>query len=139
MYKQKPRLFTLEYSEANIGAFTTVRHFELIKGDNEGTPFSNLLNLAENRQFAKSSPDYWLKAKNNGKWDKKCITGLFNTPISEYYFGDHNRKKDQIICLISQEKLVVHFIKNYYSHDTERLIRRIKTIESNKGSKHISE
>lgn len=115
------------FSEINVGKFKSVKHYALIEIRNETTPLSKLINISEDRNCAKSTPDYWLKIKNSNKWSN-CITGLFKTGLKNIYKGDTNKKKNLIVFIFSDnaKTLTIHFFKDYYTTNLNNVIKHFK-------------
>jgi hypothetical protein len=106
-----------KYNEINIGKYKSVRHFELVDVDGSQI-LTNLLNISQDRQFAKSHPDFWLKTHNGKKWSNP-ITGLFKTRVDgNVYFGDLEHKKHLILVSLGDtmksSKIVVYVYQNWY-------------------------
>jgi len=117
------------YKEINVGKFKTTNHYQIDEVTNGKQILSDLLNINLDRQFAKSSPQYWLSTREGNKWQR--LTGLFKTSYSYFYKGDkgqNNTKQDLIISQLSEDKstLIIYYFKNYYSNDLERVIKSIK-------------
>jgi hypothetical protein len=91
----KPIIHT--YKEINVGKYKQVKHFELVSCD--GTQvLTDLINLSIDRQFANSSPSFWLKNHNGKKWTN-AITGLFKVSgFPNTFFGDLKRKTDLVLA-----------------------------------------
>ncbi|TXE18579.1 hypothetical protein ES692_05925 [Psychroserpens burtonensis] len=86
-----------KYKEINIGKYKSVKHFELVSCDGKQV-LTDLINLSTDRQFAKSSPVYWLKIHNGKKWSN-AVTGLFKVPdFRNVFFGDLRRKTDLVLA-----------------------------------------
>jgi len=106
-----------KYKEINVGKYKSVLHFELV--DVDGKQFlTNFLNISQDRQFAKSRPNYWVKTHNGKKWSNP-ITGLFKTRAEgNVYFGDLERKKHLIVVSLENTKnsteMVVYVYQNWY-------------------------
>ncbi|MEQ3655000.1 MAG: hypothetical protein ABNH00_03960 [Dokdonia sp.] len=107
------------YKEVNIGKYSSVRHFELHNVDNGKPVFEPKVQLAKNRNFAKSSPIFWFTHHKQGKWVKPFITGLFTTPETGIYKGDVNRKRHLTMFSLSDNNttLTVYFFKEFYTED----------------------
>ena len=117
------------YKEINVGKYKTTNHYKIDEVTHGKQILSDLLNINLDRQFAKSSPKYWLSVRVGNKWER--LTGLFKTSYSCFYKGDkgqHNIKDDLIICQLSEDKstLIVYYYKDYYTNDFERVIKSIK-------------
>ena len=52
------------YKEVNNGKYKSVKHFELVTTQNNNPVLPNKINISKDRNFAKSSPQYWLKIWN---------------------------------------------------------------------------
>ncbi len=119
----------MRFSEINIGKFKTTKHFELIHNTTD-TPDTDKINVVNDRQFARSLPDYWLSYRLNNRWRR--ITGLFKVSNTEYYKGDKGRnnvKEHLIIVRLHDKRLAtVYTFKGYYSNDPTAAIQLIKSI-----------
>lgn len=100
----------------------STRHYNLTKGQEL---FSANLNISEDRKCAKSSPKFWLKIRKQKKWSS-CITGLFLTSFDDWYFGDTDNKKNQVIFHFEHDKLRLFFFTNFYTRRIDELINTIK-------------
>lgn len=115
------------FREVNPGKFSSVKHFELYKVENGTSLLSEKINLSNDRQCARSSPDYWLKIREDSKWSKP-VTGLFKTSIENIYYGDCNFKRHLIILKFSTDKsrLTVYFFRNFYTTDLKQVLTSIQ-------------
>lgn len=121
--KHRPTLYF--YKEINQGKFKTTRHFQLENNNKPLKHLSPLLNISENRKFANSNPDYWLKTHNGKKWNKTALTGLFPVNKKDFYFGDINKKQHLLLfrfidCL---DMLEVYYFENYYTRNIDLLLK----------------
>jgi len=112
------------YKEVNKGKYRSVKHFELIEAKNGISLLSKLINISKNRNCALSMPDYWLKVKQGKNWSKRCLTGLFKTPIKNLYKGDHNKRQNLLIFKFNDEvdTLRVYYFKNYYTNELSKVL-----------------
>lgn len=115
------------YKEINVGKFKTTRHYQL---ENQNRPLqhlSKLLNVSENRKFAKSNPVYWLKNHNGEKWNDRALTGMFPTKQKDIYYGDINKRQHLLLFRFtdSLDMLIVYYFENYYTRDIPSLIDTI--------------
>lgn len=106
-----------KYKEINVGKFQSVKHFEMTYC-NGNEILTNLVNISKDRQFAKSSPTFWLKNHDGKKWTD-FITGLFQVPNREgVFFGDLRRKKDLLIMYlretVSGQEIVFYVYRNNF-------------------------
>lgn len=106
-----------KYKEVNVGKFRTVRHFKLVEVEGRQV-LTDLINISQDRQFAKSQPDYWVKTHNGKKW-LNPITGLFKTRATgNVFFGDLERKKHLIVVDMGNGQIggeiVVYVYPNWY-------------------------
>lgn len=115
------------YKEVNKGKYKITRHYELVDVQNRASKLSKLLNISNNRNFAQSTPDFWLKIKQGKKWSD-YITGLFKTDIKNLYKGDIDHKKHLLLFRFSEdtETLTVYHFKNHYTNDLSNLLPFIK-------------
>ena len=116
----------LIYNEVNHGRYNSVKHYETQDASN---PFTNLINIAKDRGFAKSNPNYWLKTKEGKKWSKNALSGLFKTSNEHIFWGDiksNGRKTNTFLVEFSKdaEELKVYYF-DYYTQDVENLISSI--------------
>ena len=114
----------LEFTEINIGAYKTTKHFDLVKS-NTNTPPTQKAHIVRDRQFARSLPDYWLSYRYGQRWIR--ITGLFKVGDTDYFKGDigvDNVKKHLIIFKFhgNSRDITVYTFKDYYSKDLEPVI-----------------
>jgi hypothetical protein len=115
------------FNEINIGKFITTQHFEV--ADEHNAHDTHMINLAKDRQFAKSLPDYWLSYRLNERWQR--ITGLFNIAGTNYYKGDTgflDKAKHLIIARIDAEnrQVTTYTFKNYFTKDVDVILHLIK-------------
>lgn len=115
------------FKEINVGKYATVKHFKLEKVTNGKTQIGDKINLAKDRNFAKSMPEYWLKTHNGIKWSKYALTGLFKTKRPNYYKGDASRKKHLILAYLNERNnnLIIYFYKDYYTADYESILNSL--------------
>ena len=117
----------LTYNEINQGRYRTTRHFVLVDGQTAYTPLTEKLNVSENRKFAKSNPDYWVKVRRGNKWASPSLTGLFPTNENQLFYGDANKRQSLILFeFVSDEALKVYFYRNYYPADVRYCSSLIK-------------
>ena len=116
------------YKEINEGKFKTAKHYNIVEVKN-GTPkLSDLINVVVDRGFAKSAPAFWLKIRNEKRWEN--FTGLFKTSTLGLYFADkgkNNRKEDLLIVKLSnyERDITVYYFKNYYTANLTEVLRVI--------------
>lgn len=115
------------YREINNGKYKTTKHYELIDKKNKNFLLSEKINISKDRNFAKSSPVYWLKIREGRKWSKN-ITGLFDTKEKFIYWGDQDLRKHLIIFKFSYDAktLTIFYFKNYYTNNLTRILKEIK-------------
>ena len=70
------------FKEFNIGKFKTTRHFKLNSVSNGTNQLTDIINISEDRNCAKSNPDYWVQIREDNKWKKPRLTGLFKTDVN---------------------------------------------------------
>lgn len=111
------------FKEFNEDKYKSVRHYQLQKISEGTTLLSNQINLSLNRNFAQSTPEYWLKIRQDNKWSK-CITGLFKTSISDVYKGDVNKKKNLLLFRLSfnEKTLTAYYFLDYHTHDLSKVL-----------------
>lgn len=122
-----PKIFA--YKEIKQGKFKDTRHYQLEPQSDVALTPSKFLNISRNRMFAKSKPIYWVKNHNGKKWNKKMLTGLFQTDLKETYFGDIDKRKHLIIFhfLDDGETLFVYLFENFYTRNLKQILEYIKT------------
>jgi hypothetical protein len=118
-----------KFKEINVGKYSTTQHFEIVK-PTQDEPETEKINLARDRQFAKSLPNYWLSYRLNNRWRR--ITGLFKVDNTNYYKGDKGYKvgeKHLIIALLDADdrEVTTYTFTGYYSSDPTRAIQLIET------------
>jgi hypothetical protein len=99
------------YNEVNEGKYKTTKHYLFLEVINGKSQLTENLNLAKNRGFAKSEPDYWFHVRPSKKWER--LTGLF-----------YNLKEDLILVKFSddQKTITVYYFKGYYTNDIKNVI-----------------
>ena len=107
------------YKQINIDKFKSTKHFELIDVENGKQKLSGFLNISENRDFANSSPKYWVKERQNNKWVKPSLTGLFSTSMPNLYRGDKDKRSHLLLFKFIDNKktLVVYYFENHFTRD----------------------
>jgi hypothetical protein len=113
------------YNEINEGKYKTTKHYLFLEVINGKTQLTENLNLAKNRGFAKSEPDYWFHVRPSKKWER--LTGLFYNKKFNVYIGDkgkNNLKEDLILVKFStdQKTITVYYFKGYYTNDIKNVI-----------------
>ena len=116
------------YKEINEGKFKTAKHYNIVEVKNGPPKLSDLINVVVDRGFAKSAPAFWLKIRNEKRWEN--FTGLFKTSTPGIYFADkgkNNRKEDLLIVKLSnyERNLTVYYFKNYYTANLTEVLRVI--------------
>lgn len=114
------------YKEINKGKYKTTKHYQLVETQYGECLLSDRINISKDQNFAKSSPDYWLKIRKCNKWSKN-ITGLFKTNTKLTYWGDQDLRKHLIVFKFSNnaETLTVFYFKNYFTNDLNTVLRQI--------------
>lgn len=127
MATHTPTPIVCKFLEINKGKHRTVRHYEPTIGKTEKGIFSNLINLSNNRAFAKSMPQYWVKCKEGKKWSSP-ITGLFTTNVENIYKGDINHKTNLLLMRFSEDgsTIIAYLYLNYFTRDISALLAKIK-------------
>ncbi len=110
--------------------FVSTRHYRHVKGKDL---FSEKLNISKDRMCAKSSPTYWLKTWNGKKWSN-WITGLFPTHYEGWFYGDTDRKKNQVIFHFEGAKLELFYFEKFY---TSRVNELVKLLQSEYKKKRV--
>ena len=115
------------FKEFNVGKFKGVKHYELEEVSKGTSLLSNQINLSVNRNFAKSSPEYWLKIREGEKWSN-CITGLFKTKEENIFKGDVERKKHLLIFRLSFDArtLTVYYFLDYHTNDLSEVMHLLR-------------
>ncbi|MCF1421041.1 hypothetical protein [Mangrovimonas futianensis] len=118
---------TYNYKEVNVGKYSTTRHFELVYHSGENDIFSEKIKITNDRGFAKSNPDYWVTEKNDRKWNKQTLSGLFKTDISNIYHGDTKRGKTLLIFefLKDEHELNLYYVENHTRKDLDQVLNFI--------------
>lgn len=121
-----PAPLTHVYKEINEGKYRTVKHFELQEVKNGKPQLKRIVQLAQNRSFAKSKPYYWFTQHDGKKWQKPFITGLFLTKVKNVYNGDVNHKSNLLLFEIDEfsKTLTVHYYKDYFTHNLSPLLNQ---------------
>ncbi|MFY9243930.1 MAG: hypothetical protein WAO74_12995 [Polaribacter sp.] len=121
----KPSIYI--YKEINVGKYSTTKHFELVNQNNDNDNLTNLIKISKDRGFAKSNPLYWLNTQTNNKWNKRNLTGLFKTSISNLFKGDIDMKKNLLLIKFSEgaNSLTVYCFKNYYTSNLDNVLQLI--------------
>tara|TARA_R110002110_G_scaffold199752_5_gene410527 strand:+ start:1152 stop:1556 length:405 start_codon:yes stop_codon:yes gene_type:complete len=116
------------YKEINVDKFGSTRHYELNSRENNFKQPSKLLNISENRKFAKADPVYWVKTHTGKKWNKKILTGLFPAAMKDTYYGDINKRQHLLIFHFLDEGdcLLVYYFKNYYTRNLTPILEILK-------------
>ena len=122
-----PTPITHTYNEINIGKYSSVRHYELQVVKNGSPQLEPKVQLANNRQFAKSMPLFWFTHRKGGKWMKPFLTGLFRTSKKDVYKGDISHKTNLVIFIIDDlnKTLTVQYYKGYFTHDTSAILNSL--------------
>jgi hypothetical protein len=124
---KQPTPVTHIFKEINEGKFATVKHYELIEVKNGKPLLEPIVQLANNRAFAKSNPIYWFTHKKQNKWVKPFLTGLFNTTKHNVFNGDISNKTNLLLFLIDEANhtLKVHYYKDYFTYEIASLLDSI--------------
>ncbi len=115
------------YKEVNRGKFKETKHYqieEVLHGTNQ---LSKLINISKDRNCAKSSPKYWIRLREDNKWNKKYLTGLFKTSARFIYKGDENNRQHLILFKFSDnaEGLIIFYFKNYFTGNLREVLHFI--------------
>ncbi len=115
------------FNEINKGKYSSVKHFESNTTFKPQDFISNHVKISVNRNYAKSKPDYWLYTRNNNKWNKNCLTGLFKTKFKNYYYGDINKRQHLVIFYYNpnDEVMKIYLFPNHYTTDYTGIIQTI--------------
>lgn len=127
MSKSSLEVMIMKYYQINKGKYKTVKHFESEKSIK---PFTSLINISEDRGYAKSNPDFWLKIHDGKKWGKLALSGLFKTEHEHFYWGDIKRKGVKTNTFIlrfgnNQEMLTI-FLFNHHTSEIDKLVSYIQ-------------
>lgn len=119
------------FKEVNKGKYRSVKHYELVEVKNGITLLPELINVSQNRNFALSMPQYWLKIRQGKKWSN-CITGLFKTEVENIYKGDVNKKQHLLIFEFSNDSdtLTIHYYKNFFVKDVSALLKQFTEVQA---------
>ncbi len=115
------------YKEINVGKFKSVKHYELQGEPTKEIELTKLINISEDRQFAKSSPLYWLKIHDGKKWVNPILTGLFKTELSSIFMGYVGKKEHLIVFgfIENSNTLITYYFKDYYTRHLILVIDQI--------------
>ncbi len=124
-----PKPLVCVFAEVNKGKHRTVRHYDPIMGNTNKGIFSDLINISNNRAFAKSSPKYWVKCREGNKWGSP-VTGLFKTEFDNIFVGDIDHKTNLLVMKFSDDgsTITAYLYQNYYTRDLKELLRRINKL-----------
>jgi hypothetical protein len=116
---KQPKPVTHIFKEINKGKYATVKRFELVEVKNGEPLLEPIVQLANNRAFAKSKPLYWFMHKKNNKWVTPRLTGLFSTEVNNLYKGDIDNKTNLLLFIIDEvnDTLIVHYYRSYFTYD----------------------
>jgi hypothetical protein len=122
-----PTPITHIFKEINEGKFATVKHYELIEVKNGKPLLEHIVQLANNRAFAKSDPMYWFTHKKNNKWVTPRLTGLFATDKPNVFNGDINNKTNLILFVVDEvnNTLLVDYYKDYFTYNLDPILSNI--------------
>lgn len=111
------------YKELNKGKYKITQHYKIVEVKNGVSKLSELLNISKNRNFAQSTPEFWLKIKQGKKWSN-YITGLFKIHLKDIYKGDVNKRKHLLIFKFNDKAniLVVYYFNNYFTNDLSKVL-----------------
>lgn len=124
----------LKYNATNLGKFKSTTHYEFqntIQGELKNTDLTTLLNVSSDREYAKSSPTFWMQIRKDNKWQKPRLTGLFKTEIPNIYKGDTQKGRHKIIFKFShlrQELTVYHFNDLEYPNFYKDNLNKFKSL-----------
>ena len=121
-----PAPILYSFKEINPGKYHTVKHYELKEPKTPG-PLSKQINIAVNRNFAKSRPDYWVKTRKGKTWSRNALTGLFKTPTPGIFYGDHDNKKHLLLFQFNRDASRVHvlYFKNFYTRKLQPVLNSL--------------
>lgn len=124
MTTQAHKPLVLVYTEINIGKYTSTRHYKCVNDDFKKSPLSELLNISKDRNCAKSMPDFWVQVREDEKWKKPRLTGLFKTNHPNIYKGDISKRRHLIMVkfLEKTNAIIVFFFEDYHTSDIDALI-----------------
>lgn len=116
------------FKEFNIGKYKTTRHYKLETVSNGKNQFTDIINISKDRNFAQSTPDYWVQIREGKKWKKPRLTGLFRTGKNLIFKGDTDRRTNLVLFKFSEnvETLTIYFYSNYFTKDITKLLNSIK-------------
>ncbi len=124
----------LKYYATNLGKFKSTVYYqfkEATQGDLHDTNLTELININKDREYAKSSPTYWLQIRINSKWQKPRLTGLFKTELQRVYKGDSNKCRHKLIFKfsLSKQELTIYYFKDlHYPNFYKDGLNRFKKI-----------
>ena len=119
------------YKEINEGKFKTTKHYQIVEVENGTQKLTDLINIVVDRGFAKSAPNFWLKIRDDKRWEN--FTGLFKTAITGLYHadkGNKNRKEDLLIVKFSNSErdLKIYYFKGYYTANLNHVLKLISKL-----------
>jgi hypothetical protein len=122
-----PTPITHIFKEINEGKFATVKHYELIEVKNGKPLLEPIVQLANNRAFAKSKPLYWFTHRKQNKWVTPRLTGLFPTDKPNVFNGDINNKTNLVLFVVDEvnNTLLVDYYKDYFTYNLEPILSTI--------------
>jgi hypothetical protein len=124
---KQPTPVTHIFKEINEGKFATVKHYELIEVKNGKPLLEPIVQLANNRAFAKSKPLYWFTHRKQNKWVLPRLTGLFATDKPNVFNGDINNKTNLVLFVVDEvnNTLLVDYYKDYFTYNLESILSNI--------------
>ena len=116
------------FKEYNIGKFKDTKHFKIDTVTNGTNQLTDIINISKDRNCAKSSPLYWLQIRENNKWKKPRLTGLFKTDKNLVFKGDTQKRKNLLLFKFSEDAhtLTVYFYSNHYTGNITTLLNKLQ-------------
>ncbi len=115
------------FKEYNIGKFKSTKHYEIKTVTNGTNQLTDIINISKDRDCAQSMPEYWIQIREDNKWKKPRLTGLFKTSENLIFKGDTEKKKNLLLFRFSKdaETLTIYFYSNFYTKDLRTLLQTI--------------
>jgi hypothetical protein len=116
------------FKEYNIGKFKATKHYQLETASNGSNQLTDIINISKDRNCAQSMPEYWLQIREDNKWKKPRLTGLFKTSANLIFKGDTQKRTNLVLFKFSDnaETLTIYYYSNFYTKDITTLLNTIQ-------------
>ena len=116
----------IKYEYNATKCFKTTTHYTL-QTKHPRTQLTEMLNISESRNFAKSKPIFWCQERKVNKWITPRLTGLFKTETPNVYWGCRGKFQDLILFVFTDNKetLTVYYYKNFFTRNLKPLINNL--------------